>query len=150
MDAALTLGAVALFVVAATTDALERRIPNGVSLGLALVGLLRIGAEIATGGALGPAAADVAAASGVFVLGAAGFHFGLLGGGDVKLFAAGALWLGVAGLPPYLTTTALAGGLLALGFIAARRLGWLGEPTLPYGIAIAAGGLRTTGGGAWT
>jgi prepilin peptidase CpaA len=150
MDVALSLSAVALFVVAATTDAVERRIPNAVSAGLALAGVARLLAALVAGGSLGAAAVDLAAATAVFLLGAVGFRFGLLGGGDVKLFAAGALWLGAAALPPYLTATALGGGLLALGFLAARRLGRLEDPTLPYGIAIAAGGLLTTGGALWT
>lgn len=148
MGVALTVCAVALFLVAAATDALERRIPNAVSLGLALAGIGRIAVDAAAGGTLGSVAADLAAASGVFALGAAGFRFGLLGGGDVKLLAAGALWLGAADLPPYLTTTALAGGILALAFVVSRHFGWLREPTLPYGMAIAAGGLLTTG--PWT
>jgi prepilin peptidase CpaA len=150
MDLALSLCAAALFVVAATTDAVERRIPNAVSAGLALAGVARLAVALAAGGGFGAAGADLAAAAGVFLVGAGGFRFGLLGGGDVKLFAAGALFLGAADLPPYLTATALSGGLLALGFLLARRLGRLDDPTLPYGIAIAAGGLLTTGGALWT
>ena len=66
-------------------------------------------ALVAGEGAL-TAALDLAAALAVFALGALAFHFGLLGGGDVKLLAAGALWLGAAALGPYLMVTVLAGG----------------------------------------
>jgi len=46
--------------------------------------------------------------------------------------------------------TALAGGLLAVAFLAwalVRRD--RGRVALPYGIAIAAGGVAMTGGGLW-
>ena len=79
-----------------------------------------------------------------------GFRLGILGGGDVKLLAAAALWLGAAALMPFLMATALAGGLLAVAFLAwalVRRD--RGRVALPYGIAIAAGGVAMTGGGLW-
>jgi prepilin peptidase CpaA len=89
----------------------------------------------------------------VFTLAALAFRFGLLGGGDVKLLAAGTLWLGAAALGPYLLTTVLAGGLLAVAFVAwnftlpksAQRL----RPSLPSAVAIAAGGILTTTGALW-
>jgi len=123
MPFALSLAALGLLVAAATTDAIERRIPNGLSLGLAAVGAARIGLDLAAGAAVLAAVADVAAA---------------------------ALWLGAAALLPFLTATALAGGLLGVGF-----LGWAllsrdrAKVALPYGIAIAAGGLFVTGGALW-
>lgn len=150
MHFALSLAALALFVVAATTDGVERRIPNAVPAGLALVGLARISLDVAAGGAWTMVAADVGGATALFVLGAAGFRFGLVGGGDVKLLAAAALWVGASSLPPFLMTTAFAGGLLAVGFLAAalvRRDG--GKVALPYGIAIAAGGILVTGSAFW-
>ena len=152
MALALTLCALALFAAAAATDARERRIPNALSVGLALVGLARIATALVTGDAALPLAADLAAAVGVFALAAVAFRFGLLGGGDVKLLAAGALWLGAASLVPYLLTTILAGGVLALLFIAWKLVtgGSAKGPSLPYGIAIAAGGILTTGGVLWT
>jgi prepilin peptidase CpaA len=143
----LSASALALFAAAAATDAVSRRIPNALTLALALVGLARIGLALASGDPLLPLVGDLAAAVAVFALAAVGFHFRLLGGGDVKLLAAGALWLGAAALVPYLTATVLAGGLLALLFV-----GWhlampgRARPTLPYGIAIALAGILTTGG----
>jgi prepilin peptidase CpaA len=143
----LSLCALALFAAAAATDALDRRIPNALSLALALVGLARIALALAAGEPLLPLAGDLAAAAAVFALAAAAFHFRLLGGGDVKLLAAGALWLGTAALVPYLTATVLAGGLLALLFLCWHLvMPGRGSPTLPYGMAIAAGGILTTSG----
>ncbi|HVL22367.1 MAG TPA: prepilin peptidase [Amaricoccus sp.] len=154
MSFALSLAALALLVAAATTDALDRRIPNTLSVGLALVGLARIALDLATGGAALPVAADLAAAAAVFALGATGFRFGLIGGGDVKLLAAAALWLGAAALLPFLMATALAGGLLAVAFLVVALLrrdgaGPGGKVALPYGIAIAAGAILATGGALW-
>lgn len=147
MPLALALPAIALFLTAAVTDWTSRRIPNLVSAALALVGLARVAADLANG-AGGVAALDLGAALLVAIPAAAAFHFRLLGGGDVKLLAAGSLWLGAAALPAFLTTTALAGGVLAAGYLIALRLfppeGR--EPGLPYGIAIAAGGIMTTAG----
>lgn len=148
MSPMLTLCALALFAAAAATDIGARRIPNRLTLALALVGLARI-AVAPTGAALLSIAVDLGAAMLVFLLGAAGFQLRLLGGGDVKLLAAGALWIGGASLLSYLMTTVLAGGILALGFVAWHlAVGKRGAaaPTLPYGVAVAAGGILTTGG----
>jgi prepilin peptidase CpaA len=148
----LSLSAAALFAAAAVTDLTSRRVPNRLTLALALVGLVRIGvAAWEGGGALG-SAFDLAAALAVFAVAALGFQLGLLGGGDVKLLAAGALWLGAAALGSYLVATVLAGGLLAIGFllwhlVAGRR--GAGKTSLPYAVAIAAGGILTTLGPAW-
>jgi prepilin peptidase CpaA len=150
MSLLLSVCALALFAAAAATDALGRRIPNALSLGLALVGLARIALALATGEPAWPLAGDLAAAVAVFAVAAVAFHFRLLGGGDVKLLAAGALWLGAAALLPYLTATALAGGALALVFVGWQLAMPGRKPSLPYGMAIAAGGILTTGGAIWT
>ena len=73
-----------------------------------------------------------------------------LGGGDVKLLAALALWFDLAGLGRMLVFMAIGGGLLALALIAVRRTlpmpasGWVAlrkRGPIPYGVAIAAGAL---------
>lgn len=77
-----------------------------------------------------------------------------LGGGDVKLFAATAIWFNFAGLWKLIFWVTAAGALLALVLIVSRRLFLKAEagagashPVLvakgpiPYGMAIAAGGL---------
>ena len=80
-----------------------------------------------------------------------------LGGGDVKLITAAALWAGPALIADFTMVTALTGGVLALvylthfhiapalGFDIAGMRGYRSSMTikLPYGVAIAAGGLAT-------
>lgn len=81
------------------------------------------------------------------------FAFGLLGGGDAKLFAAISLWMGWGELVNYLIMFSLCGGLLALSLLFFRRLplanflkrhAWIvtlhdRAQGVPYGIALAAG-----------
>ena len=87
-------------------------------------------------------AVQVAAATAVFLLLAAAFYAGMMGGGDVKLAAALALWF-----PPLLTVRflvlmSLAGGVLTLAILAWHRAKRReGRPEIPYGVAIAFGGL---------
>jgi prepilin peptidase CpaA len=78
-----------------------------------------------------------------------------MGGGDAKLIAATCLWLGPEGCLAFMIYTALAGGALTLILLAARKFGAVYAPVLPaplgrhlepagdipYGVAIAAGGL---------
>jgi prepilin peptidase CpaA len=147
MAMAMTLGALALFVWAAADDALRRRIPNWIVGCLAALGAVRLGVEVVQSGPAGPAA-DLALALAVFAVGAALFSVGAFGGGDVKLMAAGTLWLGVGAFWPFLAWTVRSGGLLALASVvvlAARRRDPLAKrPTLPYGVAIAAGAVAAT------
>lgn len=94
----------------------------------------------------------VASALLVFALGALLFARGWMGGGDVKLLAAVAAWASLATLPLLIGSILLAGGLLALVMIIARRLAArpATQPTLrllhmdaplPYGVAILAGSI---------
>lgn len=78
-----------------------------------------------------------------------------LGGGDVKLLAAIALWFDLRGGLALFVYMSLFGGLLSLLLVFARRfvpeparerLGWPGlkpKGPIPYGVAIAAGALLT-------
>jgi prepilin peptidase CpaA len=81
----------------------------------------------------------------VLALGIILFSRGLLGGGDVKLMAAVALWAGPELVLPFVFITGIAGGLLSLAMIAprliAREGALLAGPPVPYGVAVAAGGL---------
>jgi prepilin peptidase CpaA len=95
--------------------------------------------------------------AGVLVLGIGILLFagGWFGGGDAKLLAAIALWIGFDHLFPYLIYVALAGGTLAMAFESIRSVPLpkllLGEQWahrlhrpdsgIPYGIALAAGAL---------
>ena len=83
------------------------------------------------------------------------FGYGWIGGGDAKLFAATALWLGVDHLVPFAFATSLFGLVLTIGVLIARALpvavDWSDRPWVarllrpgggvPYGIAIAFAGL---------
>jgi prepilin peptidase CpaA len=148
----LSAAAVAVFLLAAWFDAAARRIPNALVLILAALGLARLLAGLVghgSDGGLGAVtpAADIGAALILFAAGAALFHLSLVGGGDVKLIAAAALWLGSEATWPFLVVTAFAGGGLALAFLvwsAALSLPRAARPSLPYGIAIATGGILTT------
>ena len=87
----------------------------------------------------------------LLALGTILFIRGIFGGGDVKLLAAIAVWIGWDELAPYLLLVALIGGVLALAVMVARRfsrlpsifdsLPWLGRTpansqVVPYGVAI--------------
>jgi prepilin peptidase CpaA len=66
----------------------------------------------------------------------------MMGGGDVKLAAALALWFPPGGTMKFLVLMSLAGGVLTLGVLAWHRAQRReGRPQIPYGVAIAFGGL---------
>jgi prepilin peptidase CpaA len=83
------------------------------------------------------------------------FSFGLIGGGDAKLAAATAAWLGWTAILDYGLAAALFGGILTVILLGARmvplptvlgRIDWLARlhsvnAGVPYGIALAAAGL---------
>jgi prepilin peptidase CpaA len=81
-----------LLLLAAAIDLRSRRLPNWLTLGLILSGLVR--ASVASGaGGLGHAAAGAFAGAAVpLVL----FTLGAIGGGDVKLMAGVGAWVGPA------------------------------------------------------
>ena len=93
----------------------------------------------------------------VLVAGFSFFAFGWIGGGDAKLAAATALWLGFGLATPYVIYSALIGGLLTLAILGLRNLPlmpvltryrWLErlhnpKSGVPYGIALAIAGLLT-------
>ena len=134
----ILLGALALLLLAAAWgDIRTRTIPNGLN---AAIALLAIPWWWANGWALWP---DIMFQIGIaaIILGvfAIAFAFNAMGGGDVKLIAALALWLKLAPLVQMLVVMALAGGLLTLFMLARHR--WLkaeGRPEIPYGVAIVA------------
>lgn len=148
MTVILTFAAVVVFCAAAASDAARRRIPNALVLALVAAALLRIALEIGAGASLMLPVADLAVGVAVFLVGAIAFQFRLLGGGDVKLLAAGALWVGALAAGSFLVTTVLTGGVLGLGYLvliaATRHRDAVDRLSLPYGLAIAAGGVLTT------
>ena len=88
------------------------------------------------------AATQLAIAAGVFTLLAGAFYAGMMGGGDVKLAAALSLWFPPGATAKFLVLMSIAGGVLTLALVAAHRLRRReGRPEIPYGVAIAFGGL---------
>jgi prepilin peptidase CpaA len=82
----------------------------------------------------------------LFVLFALAFRFGAMGGGDVKLIAALALWLPPLAMIKLLLVMSLAGGLLTVVMLIRHRLAKAGHKLeIPYGIAIAFGGFWVLG-----
>lgn len=91
----------------------------------------------------------------VLALGIILFIPGWFGGGDAKLMAAIALWIGFDNLPLYALYVAIAGGIIAAAFNVARSVplprlllgeAWAlrlhrSDAGIPYGLALAAGAL---------
>ncbi len=147
MEFLLAFAAVAVFACAGVGDVRSRTISNRTVAALLALAMVRIGLDLLGGAALEVLGVDVAVALAVFIAGSLFFAFGLFGGGDVKLLAAGALWLGAGAAADFLLITVVSGGALALvyllrGLVLRMRRGRSGAAaTLPYGVAIAAAGI---------
>src|ERR1700734_304364 len=85
----------ALVIVAAVKDLSSFTIPNWISVALAL-GFAP--AALIVGASLPDIGVSLAVGLGVFLLAAGMFALGWIGGGDAKLMAASALWVGLRGL----------------------------------------------------
>jgi prepilin peptidase CpaA len=144
----LPLAFPALMVFAASYDSLSLRIANTLCLILALA---FFPAALSAGVPGTAVLSHVLCALAMLAVGFAIFAMGWAGGGDAKLFAAAALWLGWDQIGQFAAMVAIAGGVLALGLIAWRLLslrlrvsarrdaGCAGE--MPYGVALACGAL---------
>lgn len=96
-------------------------------------------------------AVQLGIAATAFALFAGAFRMGMMGGGDVKLIGALALWLPPVPLLDMLTTMALVGGAVTLAMIVEHRwhrhraaIGARSAPgpiEVPYGVAIAIAGM---------
>ena len=145
----LLLGLLAiLLVVAAVIDVRTFTISNGLNAAVALMAPLY---WWSSGLPFWPdAAIQVAVAIGVFVLLAITFYMGMMGGGDVKLAAAIALWFPPMATARFLVFMSLAGGLLTVVVLLIHKFRGKApvsknekpaRPEVPYGVAIAAGAL---------
>jgi prepilin peptidase CpaA len=141
-----------VMALSASMDLLTFTIPNRLCLALA-VGYLAFAVM------LGVPAVDIllniSCALAILLITFAMFNFGLIGGGDAKLAAATAAWLGWTAVLDYGLAAALFGGVLTLIILGARRvplpavfsrMDWLvrlhnANAGVPYGIALAAAGL---------
>ena len=129
-----------LLLVAAVIDVRTYTISNRLNLAVALL------APVfwwSVGLPLWPdAAIQVGIALIVFVLLAGAFYAGMMGGGDVKLAVALALWFSPASTVKFLVIMSIAGGVLTLIVLGLHRIRKRpGRPQIPYGVAIAFGGL---------
>lgn len=138
-------GALAIaLLIAAWTDIRRREIDNWLTSGIALVApayWFALGLEPWPDMAL-----QAAIGLGVFVVFAFLFAIGAMGGGDVKLLGALALWFPWQALLVLLVLMSLLGGALTLVMAIAHRMR-RSEARLevPYGVAIAAAGLWVLG-----
>ena len=134
----------AALLLAAIGDWRTRTIPNWLNAAIAALAVpfwWSIGLDPWPGVAL-----QLALGAGVFGLFAIAFRLGAMGGGDVKMAAAVALWLPFTGVVKLLAVMSIAGGVLTLAMLAAHRLAKsAGQPEIPYGIAIAFGGFWLIG-----
>jgi prepilin peptidase CpaA len=137
----LLLGLLAiLLVVAAVVDVRTFTISNALNLTVALLAPLY---WLSITLPLWPVTAiQLGVGAGVFSLLAGAVDAGLMGGGDVKLAAALALWFSPASTLKFLVLMSIAGGVVTLIAIALHRMRKSpGRPRIPYGVAIAFGGL---------
>jgi prepilin peptidase CpaA len=148
LDAIRLLLFPALMAFAASSDLLTMTISNRLSLGLA-AGFLAL--ALITGMSFTEIGMHFAAGMVVLVLAFICFARGWIGGGDAKLAAATALWLGFDLLMPYLIYASLLGGVLTIAIIRFRiialpewmaRQPWIArlhqvDAGVPYGIALA-------------
>ncbi|WP_166294204.1 A24 family peptidase [Bradyrhizobium sp. 2S1] len=148
-----------LLLYVATIDVATRLIRNEICLALALLGIV---SQLASPMQV---AQSLIVAAILFLLLLVIYTRGSIGGGDVKLLVALAVGLPLAGVVQLLTITALAGGVLALAHLVMRNLPYprlapagssfarrvyaverwrhLRHAPLPYGVAIACGGIWT-------
>lgn len=147
-----------LLVVAAWQDLRTLNISNSLPLSIvvtfvvwSILGLVA-GTLTAQGIAL-----SLGCAAALFLVAAAGFAAGMMGGGDVKLAAAVALFAGPALVVDFLLVVGLVGGVLGIVALAGVPIGPVAnadgatvrgrlQGRLPYGPAIAAGGLWVAAG----
>jgi prepilin peptidase CpaA len=160
LDLARLLVFPALMAFAASSDLLTMTISNRVSILLA-IGFGGLAA--ATGMPLGIVLGHLGAGLLVLAIGFVFFARGWIGGGDAKLAAAAALWLGWGDLYDYFLCASLLGGWLTLALIEFRRCAlppllagraWIErlhrtDGDVPYGVALATAALVVYPTTAW-
>lgn len=152
IEYALLLAFPVAMAFAAANDLFTMTIPNKISLALiAVFAVAAFAAHLPWEQLLMHIGVGLGALCVCFVL----FTFRLVGGGDAKLMAVGALWMGSDLVLPYVAYITIFGGILSLIILAYRRFvpaqamelpGWAlrlhtNGGGIPYGIAIAAAAL---------
>lgn len=141
-----------LMTLSAAMDFMTLTIPNAIPAALTLLYLV-----VAAAGVLPPQAFLYGFSCGLAILTVTFVMFSLrwIGGGDAKLAAATALWIGWGSILDYGVAAALCGGVLTLGLLMARAMPLptilaqvpgiarlhAPEAGVPYGIALAVAGL---------
>lgn len=138
-----------LLLAAGVEDAVRLRISNMISLAILLLAVVTafvVGAGLDIW-------KNAVMCAGLLALGTLLFATGKFGGGDVKLLASTGCWVEFLGGMRLTAAVFIAGGVLALAIIAARTVApaiarahmdvLKSGAGIPYGIAIAAGGLIT-------
>jgi len=144
---------------AGALDLLTMKIPNWLTVGLAAA--FFVVAPFA-GLSWHDFLTHLAAGSAMLIAGVVLFSLGWFGGGDAKLLAAAALWLGLEPMPTFLAYVTILGGVLAVAILAYRNTPAGAFPLpewalrlhvkgggMPYGLAIAAGALAVYPTTAW-
>ncbi len=148
MNAGFTLGLLALLAATlvwiAVVDIRTYTISDGLNAGIAL---LAPAYWWASGTPFWPdAAIQVGVAILVFLFFAGAFYINMMGGGDVKLAGALALWFAPYDVLRLIVVMSIVGGVLTLIVVGLHRAKKKeGRPEVPYGVAIAAGGLWIIG-----
>ncbi|MBL8589349.1 MAG: prepilin peptidase [Methylobacteriaceae bacterium] len=151
-DAAILIFFPALMAYAASSDLFTMTISNRISIAL-VIGFL--GFAAATGMPLQTVGMHLLCGLAILVITFTLFAFGWIGGGDAKLAAATAVWLGWALVLDYGAISAVLGGGLTLLIVFLRKhpaprwaieSDWMSRlhdnrNGVPYGIALAAAGL---------
>ncbi len=139
-----------LLAAAAGWDLASFTIPNFINIGVIAVFPLF---ALAAGLSLETVGLHLLAGFAGLAIGFLFFALGYIGGGDAKLFAGVALWLGFADLMPYALLASVFGGFLTLALLIVRqwplpamlaRQPWIlklhdTRSGIPYGVALAAG-----------
>ena len=137
-----------LLALAASWDVASYTIPNRIQLAIIVAFVAFIALAGFTTAQLG---AHLLAGFIGLAIGFTLFARGYIGGGDAKLFACVALWLGLGNLLEYSLTAALFGGLLGVFLLSFRSLSlppialnqrWImrlhdSRSGIPYGVALA-------------
>ncbi len=157
IESAILLSFPVAMTFAAANDLFTMKIPNKISL--AIVAMF-FAAAIMAKFDLQTVGLHMAAGAAVLVFGFVLFQMNMLGGGDAKLMAASALWMGIDQVLYFMAYVTIFGGILALVILFYRRLipataltvpGWtlpawaarlhVQGTGIPYGIAISAAAL---------
>jgi len=139
-----------LLAAAAGWDIASFTIPNSLT---SAVAALFVAFALAAGLSFASMGLHVAAGAIGLAIGFTLFALGYIGGGDAKLYAGAALWLGPHDLVVYTLVATILGGFLTLMILGLRQLplpaglarqGWIvnlhnSRSGIPYGVALVAG-----------